>query len=337
MTAKNLGRGLNALLGDIEPEEKPQGIKTVPLSDLEPSPFQPRHVFNQEAIDDLVESIRTKGVLQPLIVRLKNGFSDKYEIVGGERRWRASQMAGLTEVPVLVRDLTDKEALEVALIENLQRQDLNALEEAEGYRRLMEEFANTQEELARAVGKSRSHVANTMRLLGLPEKVKGFLEEGRLTSGHARALLTAKDPEALAQTVIDKGLNVRQTEKLAQDGSSKKKHNVMKKPSDKQEEYTSLTEELSRVLGMVVTLKPKSVGGDLILSYETLEQLDMLVRKLNARPDAGKKKEAAEDTLINEEDVIQAADDDIGDIIFDDSFSNELSDDVISLPEEDEL
>ena len=337
MSAKNLGRGLNALLGDLEPEEKPQGIKTVLLSDLEPSPFQPRRVFNQEAIDDLVESIRTKGVLQPLIVRLKNGFSDKYEIVGGERRWRASQMAGLTEVPVLVKSLTDKEALEVALIENLQRQDLNALEEAEGYRRLMEEFANTQEELARAVGKSRSHVANTMRLLGLPEKVKSFLEEGRLTSGHARALLTSKDPEALAQTVIEKGLNVRQTEKLAQNGSPKKKHNVIKK-ADKQEECDSLAEDLSRSLGIAVTIKPKAVGGDLILSYETLEQLDMLVRKLNARPEKGRKeRNAEEENIVNEEDVIQAADDDIGDIIFDDSFSNELSDDVISLPEEDEI
>ena len=196
MTARNLGRGLNALLGDAEePAEQAGGIQTVALSDLEPSPFQPRRVFDEEAINDLVESIRTKGVLQPLIVRAKNGGDGKYEIVGGERRWRASQLAGLREVPVIVKQFTDKEALEVALIENLQRQDLNALEEAEGYRRLMDEFANTQEELAQAVGKSRSHVANTMRLLGLPEKVKGYLETGKLTSGHARALGTAKEPE----------------------------------------------------------------------------------------------------------------------------------------------
>ena len=336
MSAKNLGRGLNALLGDEDAAENAQGIKTVLLSDLEPSPFQPRHVFDQEAINDLVESIRTKGVLQPLIVRLKNGFSDKYEIVGGERRWRASQLAGLKEVPVLIKDLSDKEALEVALIENLQRQDLNALEEAEGYRRLMDEFANTQEELAQAVGKSRSHVANTMRLLGLPEKVKGFLEDGRLTSGHARALLTAKDPEALAQTVIDKGLNVRQTEKLAQENTTNKKRASVKK-SDKQEECDSLAEELSRVLGMTVTIKPKAVGGELILSYETLEQLDILIRKLNSKPSENAKRKTDEEMLVEEEDVIQAADDDVGDIVFDDSFSNDLSGDVISLPSEDEV
>ncbi|MBO4521238.1 MAG: ParB/RepB/Spo0J family partition protein [Alphaproteobacteria bacterium] len=335
MSAKNLGRGLNALLGEGETSQNAQGIKTVPLSDLEPSPFQPRHVFNQDAINDLVESIRTKGVLQPLIVRLKNGFTDKYEIVGGERRWRASQLAGLTEVPVLVKTLTDKEALEVALIENLQRQDLNALEEAEGYRRLMEEFANTQEELAQAVGKSRSHVANTIRLLGLPEKVKGFLEEGRLTSGHARALLAAKDPEALAQVVVEKGLNVRQTEKLAQT-APKKKRPVAKK-TDKQEECDSLAEGLSRILGISVVIKPKAVGGELVLSYETLEQLDTLIRKLSARLDDHRSVASEEETLLNEEDVIQAEDAEIGDVVFDDSFSDKLSDDVISLSEEDEI
>ena len=334
MSAKNLGRGLNALLGEGETSQNTQGIKTVPLSDLEPSSFQPRHVFNQDAINDLVESIRTKGVLQPLIVRLKNGFTDKYEIVGGERRWRASQLAGLTEVPVLIKELSDKEVLEVALIENLQRQDLNALEEAEGYRRLMEEFSNTQEDLARAVGKSRSHVANTIRLLGLPKKVKGFLEEGRLTSGHARALLAAKDPEALARIVVEKGLNVRQTEKLAQAAPKKKRATVKK--TDKQEECDSLAEGLSRILGISVVIKSKSVGGELILSYETLEQLDTLIRKLSARVD-DHRSVVTQETMLNEEDVIQAEDAEIGDIVFDDSFSDKLNDDIISLPEEDEI
>ncbi len=326
MTARNLGRGLNALLGDAEESaEQASGIQTVALSDLEPSPFQPRRVFDEEAINDLVESIRTKGVLQPLIVRAKNGGDGKYEIVGGERRWRASQLAGLTEVPVIVKQFTDKEALEVALIENLQRQDLNALEEAEGYRRLMDEFANTQEELAQAVGKSRSHVANTMRLLGLPEKVKGYLETGKLTSGHARALLTAKEPEVLAETVIAKGLNVRQTEKLAQEGLEKKKRKpAAPKKSEKQEECDSLAADLSRVLGINVSIRPKSVGGELVLFYETLEQLDGLIRRLNARPQ-DKKAQAVED------DVIQNDDDDIGDIVFDGSFSDTLDDDVISL------
>ena len=326
MMARNLGRGLNALLGDAEePAEQAGGIQTVALSDLEPSPFQPRRVFDEEAINDLVESIRTKGVLQPLIVRAKNGGDGKYEIVGGERRWRASQLAGLREVPVIVKQFTDKEALEVALIENLQRQDLNALEDAEGYRRLMDEFANTQEELAQAVGKSRSHVANTMRLLGLPEKVKGYLETGKLTSGHARALLTAKEPEVLAETVIAKGLNVRQTEKLAQEGLEKKKRKTAApKKSEKQEECDSLAADLSRVLGINVSIRPKSVGGELVLFYETLEQLDGLIRRLNARPQDKKPQTV-------EEDVIKNDDDDIGDVVFDGSFSDTLDDDVISL------
>ena len=326
MTARNLGRGLNALLGDAEePAEQAGGIQTVALSDLEPSPFQPRRVFDEKAINDLVESIRTKGVLQPLIVRAKNGGDGKYEIVGGERRWRASQLAGLREVPVIVKQFTDKEALEVALIENLQRQDLNALEEAEGYRRLMDEFANTQEELAQAVGKSRSHVANTMRLLGLPEKVKGYQETGKLTSGHARALLTAKEPEVLAETVIAKGLNVRQTEKLAQEGLEKKKRKTAApKKSEKQEECDSLAADLSRVLGINVSIRPKSVGGELVLFYETLEQLDGLIRRLNARPQDKKPQTV-------EEDVIKNDDDDIGDVVFDGSFSDTLDDDVISL------
>lgn len=335
MSAKNLGRGLNALLGDGEPEEQDQSIKTVLLSDLTPSPFQPRRVFDEDAINDLVESIRTKGVLQPLIVRSKNDENDKYEIVGGERRWRASQLAGLTEVPVLIKNFTDKEALEVALIENLQRQDLNALEEAEGYRRLMDEFSNTQEELAKAVGKSRSHVANTMRLLALPEKVKGYLENGKLTSGHARALLTAREPEVLAETVISKGLNVRQTEKLAQEGLEKKKKQTVSKKSDKQEECDALAVDLSRILGITVAIRPKSVGGELILSYETLEQLDSLIRRLSNQPQREMKKVAEEDTVsmdtVPAEDIIQMEDEEIGEVVFDDAFSDTLEDDVISL------
>lgn len=333
MSSKNLGRGLNALLGESASEEENQSIKTVLLSDLEPSPFQPRRVFDEEAINDLVESIRTKGVLQPLIVRLKNGSNDKYEIVGGERRWRASQLAGLTEVPVLIKELTDKEALEVALIENLQRQDLNALEEAEGYRRLMDEFANTQEELAKAVGKSRSHVANTIRLLGLPEKVKKYLETGKLTSGHARALLTAKEPEVLADAVIAKGLNVRQTEKLAQEGLEKKKKTTPSKKSDKQEECDVLAADLSRILGINVAIRPKAVGGELILTYETLEQLDTLIRKLSNRSETNKpsfEQTVSANTVIDE-DVIQMENEEIGEVVFDDSFSDALEDDVISL------
>ncbi len=332
MSARNLGRGLNALLGDAdEPAQQPQGVKTVLLSDLEPGSFQPRRVFDEEALSDLVESVKTKGVIQPLIVREQNG--GKYEIIGGERRWRAAQRAGLREVPVLVKNFSDKEAMEVALIENLQRQDLNPLEEAEGYRRLMEEFSNTQEELAQAVGKSRSHVANTMRLLALPEKVKGYLETGKLTSGHARALLTSKDPETLADTVIAKGLNVRQTEKLAQDGIEKKPRKVQpKKQSDKQAECDSLAADLSRALGIRVAIRSKTVGGDLILTYETLEQLDGLIRRLGASPAAGRQ---TSDTLTaesaDEGDTLSLDGDDIGEVVFDGSFSDSLDGDTLSL------
>lgn len=312
--SRNLGRGLSALLGEEnETEQTPvqNGVKTVAVADLEPSPFQPRHTFDEEALRDLVESVKTKGVIQPLIVREHGG---KYEIIGGERRWRAAQQAGLREVPVLVKDFSDKEAMEVALIENLQRQDLNALEEAEGYRRLMEEFSNTQEELAQAVGKSRSHVANTMRLLGLPQPVKAMLETGKLTSGHARALLTAKNPEALAQTVVARGLNVRQTEKLAQEENSPKKPKAAPKKSDKQIECDELAQDLSRVLGLTVSIRPKARGGELVLTYSTLEELDRLINRLSA-----KSATSDEITAVSDEEIIENSND-VGEVIFDDSF-----------------
>ena len=313
--SRNLGRGLSALLGEENETDQPavqSGIKTVPVADLEPSPFQPRHTFDADALRDLVESVKTKGVIQPLIVRATK--SGGYEIIGGERRWRAAQQAELREVPVLVKDFSDKEAMEVALIENLQRQDLNALEEAEGYRRLMEEFSNTQEELAQAVGKSRSHVANTMRLLGLPQPVKTMLEMGKLTSGHARALLTAKDPEALAKTVVARGLNVRQTEKLAQEDGVPKKQTAAPQKSDKQIECDDLARDLTRVLGLPVSIRPKARGGELVLAYSTLEELDKLIGRLSAKP-------AASDEIptVSEEEIIENGDD-VGEVIFDDSF-----------------
>ena len=315
--SRNLGRGLSALLGEENETEQTSvqnGVKTVAVADLEPSPFQPRHTFDEEALRDLVESVKTKGVIQPLIVREHGG---KYEIIGGERRWRAAQQAGLREVPVLVKDFSDKEAMEVALIENLQRQDLNALEEAEGYRRLMEEFSNTQEELAQAVGKSRSHVANTMRLLGLPQPVKAMLETGKLTSGHARALLTAKNPEALAQTVVARGLNVRQTEKLAQEENTPKKPKAAPKKSDRQIECDELAQDLSRVLGLTVSIRPKARGGELVLTYSTLEELDRLISRLSAKSAAGD-----EITAVSDEEIIENGDD-VGEVIFDDSFDKD--------------
>ena len=207
--------------------------------------------------------------------------------------------------------------MEVALIENLQRQDLNALEEAEGYRRLMDEFSNTQEELAQAVGKSRSHVANTMRLLGLPQPVKTMLETGKLSSGHARALLTAKDPEALAQTVVARGLNVRQTEKLAQADGTPKKQKAAPKKSDRQIECDELAQDLSRVLGMTVSIRPKARGGELVLTYSTLEELDKLIARLSA-----KKTENDEITAVADEEIIENGDD-VDEVIFDDSFGKD--------------
>lgn len=325
MNNKNLGRGLNALLGDDDVKEyvpaNGETINTLSLSLLEPSPFQPRRVFDEGAINDLVESIKTKGILQPLLVRRKQGEENKFEIIGGERRWRASQMAGLTEVPVLIKSFSDEEALEVALIENLQRQDLNPLEEAEGYRRLMEEFSNTQEDLAKAVGKSRSHVANTMRLLGLPDKVKKNLEEGKLTSGHARALLNSKNPEQLAEIVISKGLNVRQTEKLAQDAGEKKPRSTAKK-AEKQDEWNIIAADLTKALGIMVAIKPKTRGGELILSYSNLEELDDLIRRLT-------EKRSVQSAEEKKEEISQSADEDV--VSFSDEWNDPENDDVISL------
>lgn len=331
MSAKNLGRGLNALLGDDENEtvyvpSSGETVNTVPLSALEPSPFQPRRVFDENAINDLVESIKTKGVLQPLLVRRKDDSENKYEIIGGERRWRASQMAGLTEVPVLVKSFSDKEALEVALIENLQRQDLNPLEEAEGYRRLMDEFSNTQEDLAKAVGKSRSHVANMMRLLGLPDKVKESLEQGKLTSGHARALLNAKNPEQLAEIVISKGLNVRQTEKLSQDAGEKKPRASTVRKNDKSDEWNQLANDLTKTLGMNVVIRPKARGGELILSYSNLEELDDLIRRL------GEKETKENQTVAPKSENIGLTSDNEDVITFSEEWKDmSTDDDVISL------
>src|SRR5262249_53948249 len=217
---RNLGRGLSALFGEESEDyatlDRLRQAKTVPIDFVRAGRFQPRRNFDDAALDGLAESIREKGVLQPILVRRHPEEASAYEIIAGERRWRAAQRAQLHEIPVVIRELDNREALEVALVENVQRQDLTPLEEAEGYRRLIEEFSHTQEDLAKSVGKSRSHVANTMRLLGLPDPVKLHVEAGRLTAGHARALLNAQDAVMLADEVVRRGLNVRQTEQLAQ-------------------------------------------------------------------------------------------------------------------------
>jgi ParB family chromosome partitioning protein len=284
---------LSALLGDpvvaleqTDPGETKigsplKGLRNLPVESLRPGRFQPRRKFDQGAIDDLVESVKEKGILQPILVRPLPEEPDKFEIIAGERRWRAAQAAMLHNVPAIVRALSDREALEVALIENLQRQDLSPLEEAEGYRRLMDDFSHTQEELAKTVGKSRSHVANTMRLLALPEPVKRLLDDGALTAGHARALLTAADPFGLAQQVIAKGLNVRQTEKLASQGPEKTKPGKGAGLSAKDADLLALERDLATMLGLKVAITLQGKGGEVAVHYTTLEQLDDILHRLS--------------------------------------------------------
>ena len=287
-----LGKGLSAILGEIEEEtsqvsaliEKKDvsGITFLPLESLQPGKFQPRHVFTKDILNDLVASIKTKGVLQPLLVRQIG--NNRYEIIAGERRWRASKEAGLTQVPVIIKDFNDEETLEVSLIENLQRQDLNPLEEAQGYQRLMEEFKRTQEELARVVGKSRSYVANMLRLLELPEVVKSYLDKGELTAGHARALLNAKNPEKLVKKVVEQGLSVRQTEQLAMTEGEKKGRSERKISvgGHKDSDVMALEAQLSSLLKCAVTIRWNGRNGKIIIECNSLEKVDVIFQRLTA-------------------------------------------------------
>lgn len=272
-----LGRGLSALLGDAAAASPTApGLRTLQIGAIEPGPFQPREAMDEAALAELAASIREHGVLQPILVRPVKSKPNRFQIIGGERRWRAAQAAGLHEVPALVRDFSDREAMAAGLVENLQRQDLNPLEEAEGYGRLTEQFGLTQEALARAVGKSRPHVANTLRLLGLPPRVRDLLREGALTAGHARALLTAKDPVALALQVVDRGLNVRQAEALA---AAKNVGPAPRAPKS-DAETRALERQISGHLGLKVTIRHGARGGQVVLAYKDLDQLDGLVRLL---------------------------------------------------------
>ena len=283
-----LGKGLSAIMGEIDDEKtlsKPQksaGIEMIELNRLFPGKYQPRRTFKPEELSDLIASIQTKGVLQPLLVRLRPGSSDTYEIIAGERRWRASKEAGIREVPVIIKDFSNKETLEVALIENLQRQDLNPLEEAQGYHRLLQEFHHTQEELASVVGKSRSHVANMMRLLDLPDSVKQYVEEGALSAGHARALLNAKNPEKLAKKVMEQGLNVRQTEQLAMTEGEKKPRTAQKVSvgGRKDSDIMALEAELSSLLKTNVTIKWSGRNGKITIECNDLDKLDQVLQRL---------------------------------------------------------
>jgi ParB family chromosome partitioning protein len=251
----------------------------LPIEQLRPSRFQPRHGMTDEGLQELAASIAEKGVLQPVLVRRVAGEPAAFEIIAGERRWRAAQLAQLHEIPALVRDFSDQEAQEVALIENLQRQDLNALEEAEGYRRLMQDYGHTQDDLARSVGKSRSHVANTLRLLTLPDGVKRLLEQGQLTAGHARAVLGCAEPEAVALAAIRRGLNVRQTEALA--AAEKPAEAARRRPPAKDSDTEALERDLGALLGLSVEIRFRGSGGSLVLHYSTLDQLDDILHRLS--------------------------------------------------------
>ncbi|MFM2129262.1 MAG: hypothetical protein RL477_808 [Pseudomonadota bacterium] len=289
---RNLGRGLAALFGEEKQDyaelDRVRTTRKVTVGQLRPGRFQPRRRFDDEALGTLVDSIREKGVLQPLLVRRIAGENDQFEIIAGERRWRAAQLAQVHELPVVVRDLSDAEALEVALVENIQRQDLTPLEEAEGYQRLMREFSHTQEDLSRAVGKSRSHVANMLRLLNLPEKVKLMLDDGRLSAGHARALLNAPDPLVIAEEVVARGLSVRETERLAQSGKAprarKRAAGPAATPGHKDADTRALERDLSLLLGLKVSISLQGESGDIAIHFETLEQLDDVLHRLKRDP-----------------------------------------------------
>jgi ParB family transcriptional regulator, chromosome partitioning protein len=283
-----LGRGLAALFGEagtrlsVDPgAAQPSGAQIVPIEAIRPSPFQPRRRFGEAELDELAQSIREKGIVQPLLVRPIADSVVDFELVAGERRWRAAQRVGLHEVPVVVRRLGDSDALEIALVENLQREDLSPLEEAEAYSRLTREFGRSQVGLAEAVGKSRSHVANTLRLLGLPAPVRKSLEDGALSAGHARALLGAPDPVALADEVVRRGLNVRATETLVRRRAAQPPPQIQpgSRPS-RNADTAALETELGSTLGLRVTLAPKRRGGSLTVHYASLDQLDRVLALL---------------------------------------------------------
>jgi len=286
---RGLGRGLSALLGENAAEAVPvagaqaAGIQTAPIESLKPNPDQPRKIFTQEDLDELTASIRDKGILQPILVRTQPGQDGMWQIIAGERRWRAAQAARLTEVPIVVREMDDVEVFEVAIIENVQRADLNPLEEADAYRMLMERFGRTQDTVAGVVGKSRSHVANTLRLLQLPEEVLWYVRHGKLTAGHARALITAPNPGELAEQVFKEGMNVRQAEALARRAAEGPKPTSSKPAAASGEgsaDVQALEQDLADALGLKVQLADKGGKGEITIRYGSLEQLDDLCRRL---------------------------------------------------------
>lgn len=286
---RGLGRGLSALMGEnaeapVAPDAPvPAGVQRVPIESLKPNPDQPRKTFRQEDLDELTASIRDKGVLQPILVRSQPGEDGVWQIIAGERRWRASQAARLTEVPIVVHEMDDVEVFEVAIVENVQRADLNPLEEAEAYRVLMDRFGRTQDAVAGVVGKSRSHVANMMRLLQLPERVLFYVREGKLSAGHARALINTPDPSQLADIAFVDGLSVRETEALARratEGPKPVKAKAVARAGEGSADVVALQQDLADALGLKVELNDRSGKGELTIRYGSLEQLDDLCRRL---------------------------------------------------------
>lgn len=309
---RSLGRGLDALFGDgaadtaapadpSPPAGQQQDMRRVPVAWLEPNPYQPRSRFDEAELADLVASVKVQGVIQPLLVRPSPGQDARYQIIAGERRWRAAQRAQLHDVPVHIKELTDDDALHLAIIENVQRADLSAIEEARGYRQLIEQFGHTQQQLSEIIGKSRSHIANLLRLLELPAEVQERVMVGTLSAGHARALIGSADPRALAEEVIADGLSVRQTEALVRDRSDRSDGDRARRGgrppggartaahrrdgADKDADTLALEEQLSGRLGLTVQISPRGQAGAVTLHYQTLEQLDGLLRVLSGSND----------------------------------------------------
>jgi ParB family transcriptional regulator, chromosome partitioning protein len=283
-----LGRGLAALIGDMDAEtspDRPRGQRRVPTASLRPNPRNPRRAFSNTELEELVASLRERGIIQPIVARPVPGATDLYEIIAGERRWRAAQRAGLHEVPVVLIEASDAEALQLAIIENVQRTDLNPLEEAEGYRALIEEFGHSQDEIAKIVGKSRSHVANTLRLLKLPETIKSYIHAGKLFAGHARMLIGQPDAERLAEEIVARGLNVRQVESIAREVAKTggKVRRAQRRGSAKNANIAALEKRISDALGLAVSIGERKRGGVLTIRYRSLEQLDDVLRRLERR------------------------------------------------------
>ena len=281
---QRLGRGLAALIGDVGDDpltsERQRRQRRIPIAFLRANPNNPRRTFTEVELEELTASIREKDILQPILVRVVAGVSDTFEIIAGERRWRAAQRAGLHDVPVIVVEADDKQALELAIIENVQRADLNALEEARGYENLIAQFGYTQNDLSRVVGKSRSHIANTLRLSRLPEGVKAYLGEGKLSAGHARALLGVADPESVAKRIVAQGLTVRDVERLAQRESESSEPPAKTGRTEKDPDTRALEQALSDGLGLDVSIDHRGQGGVVSVRYKSLEQLDALCRRL---------------------------------------------------------